>query len=147
MALIIIGWLLALGLRDRRPMPDHWLGFNALQMGLIILTLLALISLFAAVKAGLISHPDMQIEGNNSNSWTLNWKQDRIAGHLPQPWVLSLPLWIYRALMLVWSLWLAHALLGWLKWGWHCFAKNGAWKKAPPREKKAVKWTPKPHKE
>ena len=31
--------------------------------------------------------------------------------------------------MLVWSLWLAWALLNWLKWGWSCFAANGLWRK------------------
>lgn len=147
MALIIIGWLLALGIREKRTMPDGWFGFNVWQLGLIVLTLLALISLFTAVKAGLIGHPDMQIVGNHSNSWTLNWTQDRIDDHMPQPWVLSFPLWCYRGLMLAWSLWLAYSLLGWLKWGWQCFAKNGVWKKKPPRKKKAVKWTPKPYKE
>jgi hypothetical protein len=146
MALIIIGWLPVLGLREKRTMPSSWFGFNALQFGLAVLTLLALISLFTAVKAGLIGHPDMQIEGNHSNSWTLNWTQDRINDHMPLPWVLSFPLWCYRVLMLAWSLWLAYSLLGWLKWGWQCFSKNGVWKKKPPG-KKAIKWTPKPFKE
>ncbi len=144
MALIIVGWLLALGFRQKRPMPKNWLGFNTLQLGLALLTLLSLISLFAAVKAGLIGHPDMQIEGNNSSSWVLNWTQDRIGEDFPRPWVLSFPIWIYRGLMLAWSLWLAYALLGWLKWGWQCYAKDGVWRKRPPRPKKAVKWTPKP---
>jgi hypothetical protein len=135
MALIIIGWLLGLGLREKHSMPGSWFGFNVLQLGLIFLTLLALISLFTAVKAGLIGHPDMQIMGNHSNSWALNWTQDRIDDQMPQPWVLSFPLWCYRVLMLVWSLWLAYSLLGWLKWGWQCFAKNGVWKKKPPGKK------------
>lgn len=146
MVLIIIGWLLALGIRRKRSMPSSWLGFNIMQLGLIILTLLALISLFTAVKAGLIGHPDMQIAGNQSSSWTLNWTQDRVQNHMPQPWVLSFPLWSYRILMLLWSLWLAYSLLEWLKWGWRCFANNGVWKKKPPRKNKAVKWTPKPYK-
>lgn len=141
-ALIIVGWLLALGLREKQTMPNHWLGFNALQVGLIILTLMALVALFAAVKAGLIGQPDMQIDGNNSSSWTLHWDQDRIGEFLPRPWVLSLPIWWYRGLMLVWSLWLAYALLGWLKWGWRCYVTNGTWKKKPPRKKKTARPVP-----
>jgi hypothetical protein len=137
MALVIVGWLLALGLREQRP-AAHWLRFNLLQVGLIVLTLIALMALFAAVKSGLIGHPDMQIDGNHSNSWTLNWTQDRIDGSLPRPWVLSLPLWCYRALMLAWSLWLAYALLGWLKWGWRSFAKDGIWKHKPPGKKQVT---------
>ncbi|MGD9364284.1 MAG: hypothetical protein PVH87_01225 [Desulfobacteraceae bacterium] len=141
-ALVIVGWLLALGLREKRTMPSHWLGFNVLQIGLILLTLMALIALFASVKAGLIGQPDMQIEGNNSNSWALHWDQDRIGEILPRPWVLSLPIWWYRGMMLVWSLWLAYALLGWLKWGWRCYVMNGAWKKMPPRKKKTARPVP-----
>jgi hypothetical protein len=136
LALIIVGWLLALRLREQRAMPAHWLGFNALQVGLAVLTLAALICLFEAVKAGLIGNPEMQIVGNNSSAWTLNWTQDRVADTLPRPWVFSLPIWSYRGLMLAWSLWLAFALLAWIKWGWHCFARDGVWKKAPPRAKK-----------
>jgi hypothetical protein len=146
MALIILGWLLALGVRRQGAMPQNWLGFNLLQMGLLLLTLLAIISLFTAVKAGLIGHPDMQIQGNNSGTWQLNWTQDRIGGDFPRPWVLSVPLWIYRGLMLVWSLWLAYALLGWFKWGWTCFAKGGVWQKRPSKPKQTAKSSPQPFK-
>ena len=75
----------------------------------------------------------MQIDGNGSTAWTLHWTQDRINEGFPRPWVFSLPVWSYRGLMLVWSLWLAYTLLVWLKWGWNCFAKDGAWKKKPPK--------------
>ncbi len=144
MALVIVAWLVALGLREQRPAASHWLRFNLIQVGLIFLSVMAVIALFAAVKAGLIGQPDMQIAGNKSNSWTLNWTQDRIGDSLPQPWVLSLPLWCYRALMLAWSLWLAYALLGWLKWGWRSFSKEGAWKKKPPGKKKVLVTKPGP---
>jgi hypothetical protein len=142
MALVIVGWLLALGLRQQRPVVDHWLGFNLLQAGLVLLTVIALAALYAAVKAGLLGYPDMQIAGNQSTNWTLNWTQDRIGDSLPRPWVLSLPVWMYWALMLVWSLWLAYALLGWLKWGWRAFSKDGIWKKRPPRPKKTPATVP-----
>jgi hypothetical protein len=66
----------------------------------------------------------------------LNWTQDRIATVLPRPWVVSLPVWVYRCLMLAWSLWLALSLLAWLKWGWQCYAKDGLWRKKPPKPKK-----------
>ncbi len=136
MALIIVGWLLVLGLRRQRSMPAHWLGFNALQLGLFIWTLVALMALFAAVKAGLIGQPEMQVAGNRSSQWILNWTQDRIGADMPRPWVFSLPLWCYRGMMLAWSFWLAFALLNWLKWGWHCFAQDGVWRKMPRRQKR-----------
>ena len=144
MALIIVGWLLVLGLRQQRTMPAHWLGFNALQLGLAAWTLVALAALFAAVKAGLAGQPEMQVAGNNSTAWVLNWSQDRIGADLPRPWVFSLPLWCYRVLMLAWSSWLALALLKWLKWGWNCFIQDGIWRKMPPRRKRGAPTAAKP---
>lgn len=138
MALLIVGWLVVLGIRARQPMPGHWLGYNSLQLGIMLWSVVALIALFAAVKAGLISRPDMQIAGNQSTDWMLHWTQDRMNDSMPRPWVLSLPIWVYRALMLAWSLWLAMALLGWLKWGWQCFVKDGVWKERPRKVQKAA---------
>lgn len=138
MSLIIVGWLLVLALRERRSMPAYWLAHNSLQLGLAVWTLVALICLFAAVKAGLVGQPDMQIYGNQSYFQNLNWTQDRITGQMPQPWVVSLPVWIYRVLMLAWSLWLAWSLLSWLKWGWHCFSSGGTWRKRLRRRSKGA---------
>ena len=135
-ALIIVGWLLVLGTRESRSMPEHRWMFNGLQVVIILWTIAALVALFAAVQAGLIGQPDMQIDGNHSSAWTLNWTQDRIDGSLPQPWVLSVSIWVYRAMMLAWSLWLAFALLGWLKWGWRSFSSDGMWRKGKPKVKK-----------
>jgi hypothetical protein len=42
--------------------------------------------------------------------------------------VLSVPIGVYRFLMLAWALWLAIALLKWLPWGWECFSSGGIWK-------------------
>jgi hypothetical protein len=70
----------------------------------------------------------------------MGWStQDRIDAMLPQSWALVLPMWSYRVLMLFWSLWLALALLKWLRWGWSCYSRNGIWKKPPPRERKPKK--------
>lgn len=138
-ALLIVGWLVALGMRERLSVPAHWFRFNSLQLGLVIWSLTALAALFTAVQAGLIGQPEMQIAGNNSGGGALHWTQDRIDTIMPQPWVFSLPIWVYRGLMLAWSLWLAFSLLRWLQWGWQCFIKDGAWKKMPRRRKKASK--------
>jgi hypothetical protein len=136
MSLFVVGWLLAMGLKERRSAPEHWLAFNAMQFGMIVLTLFSLICLFEAIHAGLIGQPEMQIAGNGSTEAVLNWTQDRVATLMPRPWVVSLPLWVYRSLMLAWSLWLALSLLAWLKWGWQCYAKDGLWRKKPPKPKK-----------
>ena len=39
-----------------------------------------------------------------------------------------MPLLVYRAAMLAWALWLALALLRWLRWGWGCFTAGGGWR-------------------
>jgi hypothetical protein len=126
---IVVGWLLALGARARFKVENAgWLRFNFLQFLLALLTLVALVLLFDAIKHGLLGLPEMQIAGNNSSAYDLHWYQDRSGQAMPQAWVLSVSLWFYRGLMLAWALWLAFALLRWLRWGWECFSSGGYWK-------------------
>ena len=40
----------------------------------------------------------------------------------------TVPLWIYKALILAWALWLSFALLRWLPWVWQCFSSDGFWR-------------------
>lgn len=130
-AAVIVGWLLALGLRRKVPedfKPDR---FNAVQVLLAFLTVVAAIALMAAIKKGLLGLPDMQVSGNGSTAYNLNWYADRVGGPTANAWILSVPLYIYRLLMLAWALWLASSLIGWLKWGWESFTTGGYWKKAP----------------
>lgn len=134
-ALLVIGWLLLLRYRQRLdtapapPLPN-W-RFNLLQFGLVLITLLALVVLLDAIERGLLGPPDMWIAGNGSSTYELRWYQDRAPGALPRPWVISLPLLLYRGLMLAWALWLAIALLSWLRWGWRCFSSGGFWRRRP----------------
>ncbi len=60
---------------------------------------------------------------------------------LPQPEVLSAPLWVYRVLMLLWSLWLAVSLLRWWRWGWDCLSEGGLLR-GPERKAKPQKNPP-----
>jgi len=124
----VVGWLIALGLRQKRPWMESRAGFNFVQIGLGFWTLIALSSLFLAIEQGLLGQPEMQIVGNGSYSNYLHWYQDHSGDVLPQAWVISVPLYIYRGLMLLWALWLAFALLGWLRWGWQCFSQDGIWR-------------------
>jgi hypothetical protein len=135
-ALIVVGWFFALAWRETSLEEAGWFKFNGVQLLLVVWTVAALAGLYTAVERGLLGTPDMQIAGNASTRFVLNWTQDRIDAMLPQPWVLVLPMWIYRVLMLFWSLWLALALLKWLRWGWSCYSRNGIWKKPPPRKRK-----------
>ena len=134
---LVIAWLMLLGWRAKQT-AAQWRYFNALQISLGGLTVLALGVLFTAVAQGLLSSPDMQITGNQSSAFLLNWYQDRSLPTLPTATVISVPLIVYRLLMLAWALWLAVSLLNWLQWSWACFSSNGLWNKAAVKEKAVV---------
>ncbi|NNL42651.1 MAG: hypothetical protein HKO79_09165 [Desulfobacterales bacterium] len=135
-AIMIVGWLLALGLRQKHSFSQGWFSFNATQIILVAWTVAALVGLYVSIQKGLLGIPSMQIAGNGSSDFWLHWTQDRIDGAMPQPHVLSLPLFVFRILMLIWALWLAHSLLKWLRWGWQCFSEGGLWKKVTIRRRK-----------
>ena len=139
LGLIVVGWLLLLGARSRLQRTLDPGLHNAMQLGLALLSLIAIASLFIAVQQGLLGLPDMQIAGNNSFASHLKWYQDRSGTLLPQAWELSAPLLAYRLLMLAWALWLAFALLRWLRWGWNAMNQGGLWHKVPPKPRKRTK--------
>ena len=127
---MVVGWLFLLGVRKNKGSAIvSTSAFNFFQVVLTIATACACLSLIYAVQQGLLGHPDMQIGGNGSSGHSLNWYQDRNSRILPQAWVLSVPLLVYRILMLTWALWLAISLLRWLGWGWGCFSDGGTWRK------------------
>ncbi len=127
--LLIVAWLFCLGLRGRFNGAVTPAYFKLMQSALLMLTLVALVSLLAAIPMGLLAKPDMHIVGNGSHAYFFQWYQDRIAGPSPSAWVVSAPLLYYRLVMLAWSLWLALALLDWLKWGWSQLSRNGLWRR------------------
>ena len=126
-SLAIVAWLLALGWRRRDPRAGALL-FDAVQLLLAAWSLAALVLLFWAIQHGLLGLPEMQISGNGSSARDLRWYLDRTTGALPRPWVVSVPLLIYRLAMLAWALWLARAILRWLRWGWECISDGGLWR-------------------
>jgi hypothetical protein len=128
MALIIIGWLFAFLARDKYMNTVNPVMFNIGQMLLALLSLLSLGFLFYAIQHGLLGSPEMQVVGNQSSAYHLNWYQDRSDEVLPTAWILSVPLMAYRLLMLAWALWIAFSLINWLRWGWTCFSKDTLWK-------------------
>lgn len=132
--ILVVAWLIALGYRSRLTL-ENAVHFNILQVVLAALTVVSLLLLFFAVQQGLLGSPDMQIAGNHSSAYRLNWYQDRNAAWLPTATVISVPMLVYRILMLLWSLWLAVSLLNWLKWGWQCVSRDGLWKKREAKTK------------
>lgn len=128
---LVVGWLLMLAWRERVGAELADWPFKLLQVALALLTLVALLALLEAVRQGLLGLPAMQIAGNGSDAYHLHWYQDRSAASLPRPWVVSVPLWAYRGLMLGWALWLAYSLLDWLRWGYGAYAAGGLWRARP----------------
>jgi len=128
-AIVVVGWFLAFYYRKQYIMPDSRWFFNFRQLGLIVWTIAALYLIYIAIHSGLLGIPNMQISGNGS-SWTfLSWYQDRIADKLPEPWILFLPLYVFRIIMLIWALWMAQSLIQWIRWMWGSFSKGGIWRK------------------
>ncbi len=125
---IVVGWLIALGLRERYGCNLTPGRFNLVQVSLAAATLAAFIALLYAIQNGLLGYPDMKIAGNGSNNHLLRWYTDRAGPALPRPGAFSLPVLGYRAIMLAWALWLSWSLLDWLRWGWSAFSKGGLWK-------------------
>ncbi len=118
---VVVVWFVALAHRDRLK-PGRWWTYNFWQLVLIALGLAALVGLYAAIHAGLLVQPDMQVRGAGSYGSTLHWYADRVDSELPRPWLLWLPLYFWRVLMLAWALWLASRLLRWLPWCWRRYA-------------------------
>ncbi len=127
-AIVAVGWFFALGARQRAPEDLNKYWFNLMQIGLAVLTLVVFGILFQAVEQGLLGRPEMQIAGNGSSANLLRWYQDRADAVLTQAWIISVPTFVYRLLMLAWALWLAFALIRWLRWGWGCYATAGLWR-------------------
>jgi hypothetical protein len=135
-AALVVAWLLLLGWRRERGIeaPGRW--FDLMQVGIAGFTVLALVALFFSIQRGLLGLPEMQIAGNGSTSHLLRWYQDRAGNVLARPWVFSFPLIVYRLAMLAWALWLAQAMVRWLRWGWSCFSAGELWR--PLRQPRVV---------
>ncbi len=125
--LFVVGWFFALAWRRERPAAGRWT-FNLVQLGLVVLTLVALGCLYAAIHTGLLWQPDSQVSGAGSTDNTLVWFVDRVAADVPRPTVISFPLWVWRVVMLAWSLWLASSLVRWLPWAWSAFSEGGVYR-------------------
>lgn len=126
--LLLAFWFWSLERRQRLRPVEGRLWFNLRQLGLVSLTLVTLGALFSAIVSSLLSQPDMHILGNGSSHYQLNWFVDQSAGVLEQVRLLTVPVWLYRLILLVWALWLAAQLLRWLGWGWSAYSAGGFWR-------------------
>jgi hypothetical protein len=72
----------------------------------------------------------MHVAGNGSSAGNLRWFADR-GDALPGASAISVPLWFYKIAMLAWALWLANALVGWLRKGFDAWTRGGYWRARP----------------
>jgi hypothetical protein len=125
----LIVWLFLLAWRGKTdPQTWHRLAFNFTQLGLILLTVIALAILVSVVSRGLLGQPEMFIGGNGSYAGRLVWFTPASGTELTRPEIISVSIWLYRLLMLAWALWLANAVIRWLQSGWKNFTAGGAWR-------------------
>jgi len=130
--LLIALWLFSLSQRGQLQQP--WVGVKGRlqQLSLVLLSVTAIGSLLLAIPYGLLSQPDMHLTGNGSYLQNLQWYQDAVMGPLPVATAWSLPLWCYQLAMLLWSLWLATALVRWLPWAWRQLSHFSFWPQPAP---------------
>ncbi len=125
---IVVGWLLGCGARKKWQTDVSWWRFNIIQVAIAALTVVALMALVFSLPGGLLGSPDMQVAGNSSYGNSLSWFADRSDSVLPVATAWSVPMWVYKVLILAWALWLSFAMLRWLPWVWQCFSSQGFWR-------------------
>ncbi len=120
---------------EQRKVANAW--FALRQLFIIGYTLMTFGLMVWAVQAGLLGDPQMSIQGPECWDQHLRFFVDRSEGELPTATLLTLPVWVFRALMFVWALWLAVSLVKWARWGWGSFKDGGLFRPegAPPRHR------------
>ena len=125
---LVVVWLMLCGVREKFEQDLSWWRFNTVQVIIAGVTIFALSSLVMSLPAGLLGTPDMHVVGQNSYGSVLNWFADGSESVLPVASVITVPMWIYKTLILIWALWLSFALLRWLPWVWKCLSRDGYWR-------------------
>lgn len=134
MLVVLVVWFATIELRGRLKSAFAPAWMNAMQLSLFALSLVVIIAILSYIPISLLSVPDMYITGNQSHGNQLVWFQDQISGVVPEAMIVSVPVWVYRAAMLAWSLWLALASLAWIKWAWGRLGHLGYWFALPARK-------------
>lgn len=125
--LVVVAWLFLLDWRERWQTSSA-AAFNLVQIGIILFSVPVMFCLIGAVYAGLLGDPDMSVTGNGSYARALRWFADQAPALLPQAGALTLPLWLHKIAMLAWALWLASALVAWLRWAFAAWSRGGYWR-------------------
>lgn len=142
-SLLVIAWLFIVHWPKTAPWKEwNALFYNITQVGLIIFTVIILSIFIRIASEGLLGDPEMYVAGNGSSSTYLQWFSARSPGELPLPGYWSISIWWFRLAMLLWALWLAYSLVGWLRNGWKNSAKRGHFRSLPKKKPVVKKGTP-----
>ncbi len=133
--MLVALWFLALQWRMQHGSALADWPHRLMQIALAGLSVVALACIVGGAMNGLLDNLDMQVIGNGSSATSLRWFADQAPGVLPGAGALTLPSWSYKALMLAWALWLAFALLRWLRYAWLAFGTGGFWRVLPKAQK------------
>lgn len=137
--LFVALWAVSIWWRGRMQV-DRLSGpqFNSLQITLSLVSLVGAISVFLTVFFALLFPAEMFIETHHPGtisklnesavSRNLIWFSDASGSVLPTAWVVSLPFWIYQFTMLLWSLWLAFALVRWARITFNTIVSPTPWR-------------------
>jgi len=139
---LIALWFASITASQYRPKETKQTLFNLSQLFLYAFSAVAIISLLAVVPISLLSSPSMGIEGYQSYGNTLTWFADKADGKLPSVTILSISVWFYKAIMLVWVIWLSTSILSWIKWAWKIIGIHGYWQSSPVEKSKTEKPEP-----
>ena len=131
---LIALWFASITASQYRPKETKQTLFNLSQLFLYAFSAVAIISLLAVVPISLLSSPSMGIEGYQSYGNTLTWFADKAEGKLPSVTILSISMWFYKTIMLVWVIWLSTSILSWIKWAWKIIGEHGYWKSSPAKK-------------
>ena len=129
---VVAVWLIVHGTRRSWGTNITEPVYRITQIGFGALTLAAFAAIVAGIGAGLLGNPDMSVSGYGSVGNELRWFADQTSSAIPEAVAYSVPLWVYKVLILAWALWLSFALIRWLPWAWHRFSEEGLWYRRAP---------------
>lgn len=121
-------WFASLTASKYRPPSLNRTVFNLSQLVLYALSVVTVLALITIIPTSLLSSPSMGIEGYQSYGNHLAWFADKSEGMLPEITVFSVSTWFYKAIMLVWVIWLSISFVSWVKWAWRVLGEQGYWR-------------------
>lgn len=134
-ALIVVLFVFLLDIKQRHHERISTSNWNGAQLGLMILGVLSAAILLSGVYAGLLGLPNMMVVGNGSSAQSLNWYEDKaqmaldVSSGLSAGAVLA-PVWLWRAIMLGWALWMASAIAKRVPPLWAAMTLGGFWRES-----------------